>query len=319
MGAVLPPLYGAGVAEQILTDFEQAAIPPLHKAMFRWVKRFTQNSWQMGSEDIDELRRQGVSDADICMWAQIAALQGWWTMSADGGGIPLEGSAITGPVLQKPRAFYEAAAEGLTAGMPNDGASRVRHDGSLERDVCWITRDEASPAFREIATWADARYGVVPSWLRAVSLRPEFYRRHRLALELLEEPQSESLTRRCHALVRSLTATLNRSHMSKPTVEALVTRVCGEAEGRAALAALTVGDGFADFPPAERVALDFAAKLARNAYKVSEKDALSFHEVGLDDEAYIDVLNTVAIQTSIDRLGNALGVAADATPALPRA
>jgi hypothetical protein len=40
--------------------------------------------------------------------------------------------------------------------------------------------------------------------------------------------------------------------------------------------------------------------------------------VGLDDEAYVDVLNTVAIQTSLDRLANVLGVRVDEQPLLPR-
>ena len=45
-----------------------------------------------------------------------------------------------------------------------------------------------------------------------------------------------------------------------------------------------------------------------NTRKVVAADAQSFRDVGLDDPAYIDVLNTVAIQTSLDRLANVLGV-----------
>jgi alkylhydroperoxidase family enzyme len=70
--------------------------------------------------------------------------------------------------------------------------------------------------------------------------------------------------------------------------------------------------------PADRVVLDLAGRFVRNTYKVTEKDAISLREVGLDDEAYIDILNTVAIQTSLDRLANTLGVAPDPTPLLPR-
>jgi len=39
-------------------------------------------------------------------------------------------------------------------------------------------------------------------------------------------------------------------------------------------------------------------------------------EVGPDDEAYVDILNTVSIQTSLDRLANALGVRPDPVPLL---
>ena len=63
--------------------------------------------------------------------------------------------------------------------------------------------------------------------------------------------------------------------------------------------------------------LEFARKTACSTYKITEKDAVSLREVGLDDEAYVDILNTVSIQTSLDRLANALGVRPDPTPLLP--
>jgi alkylhydroperoxidase family enzyme len=72
------------------------------------------------------------------------------------------------------------------------------------------------------------------------------------------------------------------------------------------------------FDPMDRAVLTLATKLARSAYKVTEKDAISLREVGLDDEAYVDILNTVSIQTSLDRLTNTLGVRPDPVPLLPR-
>ena len=57
--------------------------------------------------------------------------------------------------------------------------------------------------------------------------------------------------------------------------------------------------------------LTFAEKLIRNPYKITEKDAMSFRDSGLDDAAYVDVYNTVAIQTSLDRLANCVGVLPD--------
>ncbi len=68
----------------------------------------------------------------------------------------------------------------------------------------------------------------------------------------------------------------------------------------------------------DRVVLDFTAKATRSAYKVEATDVQSFRDAGLDDEAYVDVLNTLAIQTSFDRLANALGVIPDSEPLLPR-
>ena len=62
--------------------------------------------------------------------------------------------------------------------------------------------------------------------------------------------------------------------------------------------------------------LEFALKATRNAYKITAKDAQIFRDAGLTEEAYVDVLNTVAIQTSLDRLANCLGVVPDESPIL---
>jgi hypothetical protein len=50
---------------------------------------------------------------------------------------------------------------------------------------------------------------------------------------------------------------------------------------------------------------------------VTEKDADGFRDAGLDDAAYLDVLDTTAIQNALDRLSWALGVPADTKPLLP--
>ena len=102
---MLPLLYpGENVPRQIVDDFEHAPIPELHKHVFRWTKRFVAESWQLAERDVQSLREAGLSDSDIVNWAQIACLQTWWVMSADGGGIPLEGDAVVGPVVGRRRA-----------------------------------------------------------------------------------------------------------------------------------------------------------------------------------------------------------------------
>lgn len=80
--------------------------------------------------------------------------------------------------------------------------------------------------------------------------------------------------------------------------------------------AVTGGFESADCDEQDQAVLNFAAKMTRNAYKVYEADAGSFHAAGLSDEAYVEVVETVSIQTSLDRLTNALGVAPDAQPVL---
>lgn len=305
---MLPLLYpGEDVPRQIVDDFEHAPIPELHKHVFRWTKRFVAESWQLAERDLQSLREAGLSDSDIVNWAQIACLQTWWVMSADGGGIPLEGDAVVGPVVGRRRANYEAMPEGQTAAnLGEAAAARPRPSSGL----CWVEVDESGEAYREVTAWASERYGFVPNLLRAVSLRPEIYRRHVLAFELLERPQSASLSPRQHAMVRALVSALNRCNYSRGTTRALLDRVAD-----AELYARVTGNYTRfSWEPSDRAVLDFATKMARNPYKVTEKDAISLREVGLDDEAYVDVLNTVAIQTSLDRLANSLGVAPDSEP-----
>ena len=50
--------------------------------------------------------------------------------------------------------------------------------------------------------------------------------------------------------------------------------------------------------------------------QIAADDAQRFRSAGFDDESYIDVFNTVAIQTSLDRLANSIGVSADDRPLL---
>jgi len=302
---------GEGVAKQIVEDFEKAPIPDLHKTMFRWVKRFAHHSWEMTAKDIQTLRDAGLPDAEIVNWAQIACLQRWWVMSADGGGIPLEDNAVVGPAIGSKRESYHSSEEGLTAANLGEGSILI---DPPKNGIAWVETDEGSDDYRKTATWAENRYGFVPNLLKAVSLRPEIYPRHTLALELLEKPQSSSLTPRQHAMVRALVSSLSRCNYSRETTRFFLEKKSNDPDLHERV---TNDYSKESWEPVESVILDFATKLTRNAYKVTEKDAESFREVGLDDEAYVDVLNTTSIQTTLDRLANSLGVVPDSEPILP--
>jgi uncharacterized peroxidase-related enzyme len=114
-------------------------------------------------------------------------------------------------------------------------------------------------------------------------------------------------------MVRVLVSHLTRCRYSEPTTTALLTRATGDPDLATRVRTEPLA---ADLSPTDRVALALATKFARNAYKVTEKDAISLREAGLDDEAYVDILNTVSIQTSLDRLANVLGVRPDPIPLL---
>jgi alkylhydroperoxidase family enzyme len=300
---VLLPLYpDPDTRQKLLDDPQTAPIPNVQKEMFAFTKRFVQESWDMRPQDLDRLRAAGLSEAEVVNWATLGSTQSWFTMSADGGGIPMEQGALTGPGVGKLREHYEATPEGQLAPSLAEGAGRSQSaDG-----IAWVETNEGDPAYVEAARWAEERYGFVPNLLRAVSLQPNYYKRHCLALELLEKPQSEQLSPRQHALVRALVSQLTRSAYGQVTARALLERVTGETQ---------IPETLSD---ADRVVLDFATKVARNAYKITEKDAAAFRDAGLGDEAYVDVLNTTSIQISLERLANCLGVRPDEAPALPR-
>jgi uncharacterized peroxidase-related enzyme len=308
---VLPFLYPeAATREALLADPQTAPIPPVHRELFRFAEKFVRGSWEAGPADLQRLRRVGLTERDIVLWATLGATQSWFTMSADGGGVPLEGDAVAGTGVGRTRATYGASGEGLLAA--DDDVDRPG-PASDEGAAAWVEIDESSDDYREVARWAEARYGCTPNLLRAVSLQPGYFRRHKMALELLEAPRSASLSPRLHAMVRVLVSHLTRSRYSDPTTTALLTRVTGDPQ---LAERVRTESPEADLSPTDRAALALATKFARNAYKVTEKDAISLRETGLDDEAYVDILNTVSIQTSLDRLANILGVRPDPIPLL---
>lgn len=308
---MLPLLYpDPDTRKALLADPSTAPIPVIHREMYRFAEKFVRSSWSMTPQDMERLRQAGLSDSDIVHWATLGSTQSWFTMSSDGGGIPLEGEALTGPGVGRTREAYEAERFGLLAAPPGEATPQPELAGD---GIAWVGVDETTDEYQETASWALDRYGCVPNLLRALSLRSAFYPRHRLALELLEAPQSESLSARQHAMVRVLVSHLNRSRYSEPTSVALLARI---ADQPALVDRLRSEALDSDWCPADRAVLTLTIRIARNTYKVTEKDAISLREVGLDDEAYIDILNTVSIQTSLDRLANALGVRPDPVPLL---
>ena len=285
---MLPRIYPGQDTNGILTDIGNADIPEIHKLMFEWVKAFTLDSANLTRSHIDKLIAKGVPVREIVSWANLCATQTWFVMSADGGGIPLEREAVTGSVIGHDRAHYHSS----TA----DTAASPCVTSCTGDAPCWVP--VAEKGYSSVVEWSQSRYGFVPNMLKSLSALPEFYPRHTLALELLERPQSSTLSARQHAMVRRLVNRLNQgSYLDSTTARLLQIR-----NGSIGPDATSEQD---------KVVLAFAEKLVRHAYKVSAGDAESFRDNGLDDAAYVDVLNTVSIQTSLDRLANSLGVQPD--------
>jgi alkylhydroperoxidase family enzyme len=294
--------HEADVAKAVGEDPQSAPIPELHKAMFRLAELFVKRSWDATVDDLAALRAAGASEHDLSEWLQIASIQTWFTNSADAGGIPLEGDAVTGPVMARERSFYHEqpnAEKVLTS-----SADKVLQDGWLETPCC-------GEKFEIAARWAVDRYGFVPNLFKAVSACPDFYARHQLAMQLLEKPQSSSLPTAMHALVRATVIALNHSSYFEPTACALLKH---ETEDPPSLETLREDPSETMADDQTRTVLQFVHKMVRSAYKITAADAQTFRDAGLNDDAYVDVFNTVSIQQSLDRLANCVGVAADARP-----
>lgn len=309
---MLPHVYSdAAVVRQVLEDYEQADIPLAHKLCWRWTERFVRCSWESTPAQIDELRAAGLPDREIVNWAESACVQTWWVMSADAGGVELDAftPASAKRTVGLERAAYEAATRPTAAAL---GAPLPTPCATAENGIAWVDVDLDDPGFQAAAQWGRERYGFVPNFFKAVSLRPALYPRHQRAFALLEGPVTASLTPRHHAMVRALVSSLNRSSYGARTSRALLER-----RGEPGLWERVTGDYLRhDWSEADRAVLDFVAKMARSSYKVTAKDAVRFDSVGLDAAAYVEVANVVSIQTSIERVANALGVVSDEGPLL---
>lgn len=276
------------------------------------MKRFTQGSWNLNPADLDNLRSAGLSDRDIVDWAQVASLQTWLVMSADGGGVTLDSEASHGHAVGFKRETYHDAEAGLTAA---ESCAQPVSRNLPQNGIAWVDVNEDDPTYQQAADWAQDRYGFVPNLLKAESLSPGHYELHKEALSLLDRPQSKSLSPRQHAMVRVLVSSLNRCAYSANTTRQNLLNLTGDED---LVAAVASDYRQYELEPNDRLVLDFAEKMACNSYKVVPKDAQLFRDAGLDDEAYVDVLNTTSIQTSLDRLANVLGVAPDTQPLLCR-
>jgi uncharacterized peroxidase-related enzyme len=68
----------------------------------------------------------------------------------------------------------------------------------------------------------------------------------------------------------------------------------------------------AELKPRQRAMLDYADKLTRTPWQMTEVDLLPLREAGLDDRAILDVNQTAAYYAYVNRVADGLGVVLDA-------
>lgn len=276
----------------------------------RFSEVFVQRSWNARSKDLDLARDAGAEDADIVDWALMAFSQAIFALMADASGIEVP-FGETGPVLGRKREIYQAAADGATA--PESRTAGIADERNRTDATCWVETDPSAGDFRELAVRAEARWGLTPNVLRAVSRgrTPGLAPLVLMALELLEGPQSELLGPGLHAMVRATAAAQTRSSYSHASIRQ---QLCSNGIDPSWLE--TPAEAALHGGKAESVVHLFAAKAARNAYKITQRDVDGFRDAGLGDEAYVDVFCTVALQMNVDRVANCLGVVPDHEPLL---
>jgi alkylhydroperoxidase family enzyme len=285
----------ADVIRAIAENPEHADIPELHKLVYRWTEKFVTKPWQLGADDIAQLRGAGISDREITQWVVRASSQSWFTMCADGAGVELDGGLAVGPAVGRERIAYERECKPamFTREIPLVPGSSERRSS-----ISWVETVESGETFARVEQDSQNRWGTMPVLLRAISSLPESLEIHTYMLQLLEKPQSEALPPRTHALVRAEVATTNRTSWANATIDTLLARHTGPLD------------------EIDLMATSLAKKLVLTPWKVTGKDAEAFRGQGFEDEVYLDVLNTTAIQNALDRLSWALGVPDDAVPLL---
>ncbi|RME42486.1 MAG: peroxidase [Caldilineae bacterium] len=64
----------------------------------------------------------------------------------------------------------------------------------------------------------------------------------------------------------------------------------------------------ADLTPAQRAMLDYAVKLTRTPWEMTEQDILTLREHGFNDRAILDINQIVGYFAYVNRLADGLGV-----------
>ena len=64
----------------------------------------------------------------------------------------------------------------------------------------------------------------------------------------------------------------------------------------------------AKLDPRDRAMLDFAVKLTRHAYKMTERDVQALHDVGFDDQAVLQITMIAGWFNYANRVADALGL-----------
>lgn len=161
-------------------------------------------------------------------------------------------------------------------------------------------RDDVAAMYRRQQTF----WGYVPNYAKAFSHRPELMTRWAALLAEVKRPLER---RRLELVTFAAAHELGNSACSLAHGSTL-----REFFSDAQIVAIAQSHDAAGLPPAERVMLRFARRVARDAASVSAADIDELRAHGFDDAAIFDIAAAVAARAFFATLLDAMGVRPDA-------
>ena len=167
-----------------------------------------------------------------------------------------------------------------------------------------VSASEAEGPVREMYEQAQRRFGYVPNWAKAFSLRPAVMDGW---TALLRSVQS-NLPVRSYELATLAAARAVRSSYCALAHGGVLARKVFDPE---AVTAIATGSPEAPLEPRERAMMAFAEKVALSADRVTPADIEALRSHGYRDEEIFDLAATAAAGCFFSKLLDALGVQPD--------
>lgn len=180
-----------------------------------------------------------------------------------------------------------------------------RHGRRHSVFITAVPEEQASPELHDVYEATRAQFGHVPNYAKAFSHRPAVYR----AWTNLISTITGNLDRRLYEV--ATVAAARAQHSS----------YCSLAHGRVLrknhmsddeLLALVAGGDAAALSPLESAIVEFAEQVTRDASSVTQADVDRLKELGLTDEAVLDIVLAVAARNFFSRVLDAVGAQPDA-------
>lgn len=280
------------------------------QAIAVWGQKIAWAPQHLSRQDFEQICNTGLPIEHVVNLTQRASVQSHFAMGCScAGADDLASAKIPLKHLIGFKEFADGAQPNLTALPLNKD---VEHSSRFEvGQTSWVPKPELPPD-DDVYAPVLSELGWVPNLFKAVSRSPEYISRHLYALKLLEKPQTLELKSRHHAMARFLTCRILDSAYFLPTAKRYLSRIT-ENDGLSVSIENWTSDS--EWTDEDRAVLELGQKIVCHAYKITQEDVNSARTtMGWSDVGFADFMNTVAVQDSLCRLANALGVTPDDRP-----